>query len=321
MPLIYVDTLEDPRLDAFARLTEAQLRSKLEPERALFIAESQKVIERAFEGGMEPISLLMEEKWLPSMAPLIERMEERADGRAGAPEMPVFVAPHDELERLTGFELTRGALGAFRRPALPTVADVLHEARLVAVLEDITNHTNVGAIFRSAAALGVDAVLVSPACYDPLYRRAVRVSMGTVFQVPWTYIPKGRRTESPRLRDLERRGHRRTARARLHLRRHGTLRRLDDPRRAERAFGRARGRQRHPGEACAAVRHRRRGALPRHHRPLRPHRAHPHGPRRRFLERRRLQRRGLLRLPAAEPAGEVGHNEILQSPFYGPPPR
>lgn len=184
MPLIYVDTLEDPRLDAFARLTEAQLRSKLEPERALFIAESQKVIERAFEGGMEPISLLMEEKWLPSMAPLIERMEERA----GAPEMPVFVAPHDELERLTGFELTRGALGAFRRPVLPTVADVLHEARLVAVLEDITNHTNVGAIFRSAAALGVDAVLVSPACYDPLYRRAVRVSMGTVFQVPWTRI-------------------------------------------------------------------------------------------------------------------------------------
>lgn len=184
MPLIYVDTLEDPRLDAFARLTEAQLRSKLEPERALFIAESQKVIERAFEGGMEPISLLMEEKWLPSMAPLIERMEERT----GAPEMPVFVAPHDELERLTGFELTRGALGAFRRPALPTVADVLHEARLVAVLEDITNHTNVGAIFRSAAALGVDAVLVSPACYDPLYRRAVRVSMGTVFQVPWTRI-------------------------------------------------------------------------------------------------------------------------------------
>ncbi len=184
MPLIYVDTLEDPRLDAFARLTEAQLRSKLEPERALFIAESQKVIERAFEGGMEPISLLMEEKWLPSMAPLIERMEERADGRAGAPEMPVFVAPHDELERLTGFELTRGA----RRPALSPVADVLRDARLVAVLEDITNHTNVGAIFRSAAALGVDAVLVSPACYDPLYRRAVRVSMGTVYQVPWTRI-------------------------------------------------------------------------------------------------------------------------------------
>ena len=313
MPLIYVDTLEDPRLDAFARLTEAQLRSKLEPERALFIAESQKVIERAFEGGMEPISLLMEEKWLPSMAPLIERMEERADGRAGAPEMPVFVAPHDELERLTGFELTRGALGAFRRPALPTVADVLHEARLVAVLEDITNHTNVGAIFRSAAALGVDAVLVSPACYDPLYRRAVRVSMGTVFQVPWTRIGDADVPNRPGCGTWSDEGI-----AELHE--HGftcaAMALSDDSMTPD-----ERGRQRHPGEACAAVRHRRRGALPRHHRPLRPHRAHPHGPRRRFLERRRLQRRGLLRLPAAEPAGEVGHNEILQSPFYGPPPR
>ena len=146
------------------------------------------MIERAFEGGMEPISLLMEEKWLPSMAPLIERMEKRTSEQTSGEGLPVFVAPHDELERLTGFELTRGALGAFRRPALPAVADVLRGARLVAVLEDITNHTNVGAIFRSAAALGVDAVLASPACYDPLYRRAVRVSMGTVFQVPWTRI-------------------------------------------------------------------------------------------------------------------------------------
>ena len=182
MPLTYIDTLEDPRLDAYARLTEAQLRSKLEPERALFIAESGKVIERAFEGGMEPISLLMEEKWLASMEPLIARMEERF------PALPVFVAPHDELAKLTGFELTRGALGAFRRPVLPSVEEVVRDARLVAVLENITNHTNVGAIFRSAAAIGVDAVLVSPACYDPLYRRAVRVSMGTVFQVPWTRI-------------------------------------------------------------------------------------------------------------------------------------
>ncbi|MEC4185208.1 RNA methyltransferase [Adlercreutzia sp. R21] len=187
MPLIYVDALDDPRLDAYARLTEAQLRSKLEPERAIFIAESEKVIERAFEGGMEPLSLLMEEKWLDAMAPLIARMEERAAQRPGG-KLPVFVAPHDELKRLTGFELTRGALGAFRRPTLPALDDVLRKARLVAVLEDITNHTNVGAIFRSAAALGVDAVLVSPACYDPLYRRAVRVSMGTVFQVPWTRI-------------------------------------------------------------------------------------------------------------------------------------
>ena len=182
MPLVHVNSLDDARLDAYARLTEAQLRSKLEPEHALFIAESTKVIERAFEGGCEPLSLLMEEKWLPSAAALIERMEARF------PNLPVFVAPHDELAKLTGFEVTRGALGAFRRPALPSVADVVRGARLIAVLENITNHTNVGAIFRSAAALGVDAVLVTPTCYDPLYRRAVRVSMGTVFQVPWTRI-------------------------------------------------------------------------------------------------------------------------------------
>lgn len=182
MNIVYVNALEDPRLDAYARLTEAQLRSKLEPERALFIAESGKVIERAFEGGAEPLSVLMEEKWLESMQPLLTRMTERY------PDMPTFVAPRAELEKLVGFELTRGALGAFRRPAPPSVEEVVRDARLVAVLENITNHTNVGAIFRSAAALGVDAVLVTPACYDPLYRRAMRVSMGTVFQVPWTRI-------------------------------------------------------------------------------------------------------------------------------------
>ena len=178
-----VETLDDPRLDAFARLTEAQLRSKLEPEKALFIAESGKVIERALAAGMEPLSLLMEAKWLPAMQPIIDEVAARwGEG------VPVFVAPHDELAKLTGFELTRGALAAFKRPAPPSVADVVRDARLVAVLENITNHTNVGAIFRSAAALGVDAVLVTPECYDPLYRRAVRVSMGTVFQVPWTRI-------------------------------------------------------------------------------------------------------------------------------------
>ena len=181
--IVEVSTLDDERLDAYARLTEAQLRSKLEPERALFIAESGKVIERALAGGMEPLSLLMEEKWRMPMQPIIDEVAARwGEG------VPVFVAPHDELAKLTGFELTRGALGAFRRPALPSVADVVAGARRIAVLEDITNHTNVGAIFRSAAALGVDAVLVTPACYDPLYRRAVRVSMGTVFQVPWTRI-------------------------------------------------------------------------------------------------------------------------------------
>ncbi len=182
MGIVEIDTLDDPRLDVYARLTDVQLRNRLEPEKGIFIAESDKVIRRALDAGMQPVSLLMEAKWLPLMQPVIQDVERRF------PDVPVFVAPHVELERLTGFELTRGALGAFRRPTPPTVAEVCAHARRIAVLEDITNHTNVGAIFRSAAALGIDAVLVTPACYDPLYRRAVRVSMGTVFQIPWTRI-------------------------------------------------------------------------------------------------------------------------------------
>ena len=212
-----IDSLDDPRLDAYARLTDVQLRNKLEPEKGIFIAESMKVIDRALAGGLEPLSLVLEEKWLDAMAGTIEQAQrayrrakegganEGEADHAPAPnasdlaersaldanstdELPVFVLPHDELKRLTGFEVTRGALAAFRRPAPRSVADVCAGARRVAVLEDITNHTNVGAIFRSAAALGMDAVLVTQACYDPLYRRAVRVSMGTVFQVPWARI-------------------------------------------------------------------------------------------------------------------------------------
>ncbi len=182
MPLIYVSDWEDERLDAYARLTEVQLRSRLEPERALFVAESPKVIERAFASGAEPLSVLTEEKWLEGLAPLVRAMKQRV------PDLPVLVAPHEALQSLTGYELTRGALAAFRRPSLPAPEALLAGARRVAVLEAITNHTNVGSIFRSAAALGVDAVLVTPDCYDPLYRRAVRVSMGCVFQVPWTRI-------------------------------------------------------------------------------------------------------------------------------------
>lgn len=182
MSIIEINSLEDPRLDAYARLTEAQLRSRIEPEQGLFIAESDKVIERAIEGDMRPLSLLMEPKRLESTGALLDRIH------AQHPDVPVFVAPRDEMAKLTGFELTRGALAAFHRPALPPVADVVADARIIAVLENITNHTNVGAIFRSAAALGIDAILVTPACYDPLYRRAVRVSMGTVFQIPWTRI-------------------------------------------------------------------------------------------------------------------------------------
>lgn len=181
--IINLETIDDPQLDAYARLTEAQLRSRLEPEKGIFIAESSKVIERALDGGMQPLSFLMDQKWIEPLRPLVER----ASAEQGT-DLPVYVLPHDELKKLTGFELTRGALAAFRRPPLPAVEDVLAGAQRVAVLEDITNFTNVGAIFRSAAALGIDAVLLTPSCHDPLYRRAARVSMGTVFQVPWARI-------------------------------------------------------------------------------------------------------------------------------------
>ena len=182
--LLRTTTLDDPRLDPYVRLTDVQLRSRIEPEKAVFIAESIEVIGRALDAGMEPLSLLTAEKYLPSLeaANILKRMLLANESAS------LFVAPEDQLEQLTGFQLTRGALAAFRRPPERPVADVVRNARLIAVLEDIRNHTNVGAIFRSAAALGADAVLVSPACYDPLYRRAVRVSMGTVFQVPWTRI-------------------------------------------------------------------------------------------------------------------------------------
>lgn len=174
--------LSDARLDAYARLTDLQLRSRIEPARGIFIAETVEVIGRALDGGNVPLSLLTEEKYLPQLEGLFARFA------AANPEAPVFVLPPDELSQLTGFNLTRGALAAFRRPPERSVDQAVEGARLVAVLEDIRNHTNVGAIFRSAAALGADAVLVSPACYDPLYRRAIRVSMGTVFQVPWARI-------------------------------------------------------------------------------------------------------------------------------------
>ena len=182
MTLIAIDTFSDERLDVYARLTDVQLRSRIEPSKAVFIAESIEVIGRALDAGMQPLSMLTAEKYLPSLEGVLEKLDCADAG------VPVFVAPEEELSSLTGFELTRGALAAFRRPPERSVDEVAKDARLVAVLEDIRNHTNVGAIFRSAAALGADAVLVSPACYDPLYRRAIRVSMGTVFQVPWARI-------------------------------------------------------------------------------------------------------------------------------------
>ena len=173
-----ITELGDPALDDYLRMTDVRLRSRVEVERGLFMAESFEVISRAVEAGMAPRSFLMSEKWLQKFAPLYERF----------PEVPVFVGEEALLEQLTGFHLHRGALAAMQRPVLPGVSQLLEGARTVAVLEDIVDHTNVGAMFRSAAALGVDAVLVTPQCADPLYRRSIRVSMGTVFQVPWTRL-------------------------------------------------------------------------------------------------------------------------------------
>lgn len=178
----HITTLEDARFDAYARLTEVQLRNKLEPAKGIFIAESDKVIIRALDADYEPISLVVPEHRLGREQELIGRVE------AIDSNIPILVAASEAIEKLAGFELTRGVLCAMRRKPLLPVSEVLAQAQRVALLEGITNHTNVGAIFRSAAALNIDAILVTPDCCDPLYRRAVRVSMGTVFQVPWTRI-------------------------------------------------------------------------------------------------------------------------------------
>ncbi len=177
--IVEITDFQDPRLDAYARLTEAQLRNRLEPRLGIFIAESPKVIDRALDAGCQPVSLLMERKHLAGQGAAII-------ARCG--DVPVYTADDDLLAGLTGYPLTRGVLCAMRRPDLPSVEALCENARRVAVLENIVDHTNVGAIFRSAAALGMDGVLVTPGCCDPLYRRSARVSMGTVFQVPWTRI-------------------------------------------------------------------------------------------------------------------------------------
>ncbi|MCI5752471.1 MAG: RNA methyltransferase [Oscillospiraceae bacterium] len=177
--IIHITDINAPELDVYARLTEAQLRNRLEPEKGIFIAESPKVINLALSVGYEPVSMLT--------------IQRHIDGQAGellgkCGNIPVFTAESELLEQLTGFRLTRGVLCAMRRPKLPEAEEICQNAARIAVLENIADSTNVGAIFRSAAALGVDGVLVTPSCCDPLCRRAVRVSMGTVFQIPWTYI-------------------------------------------------------------------------------------------------------------------------------------
>ena len=174
--IIEITDFHAPELDPYARLTQNQLRNRLEPEKGIFIAESPKVIDRALDAGYKPVSLLMERKQITGPAAGIL-------SRCG--DAPVYTADREVLAELTGFELTRGVLCAFRRPAPRPVEELCKNARRVAVLEGIVDSTNVGAIFRSAAALNMDAVLINPSCCDPLCRRAVRVSMGTVFQVPW----------------------------------------------------------------------------------------------------------------------------------------
>lgn len=187
--LIQITDPDDERLTDYTRLTDVALRSRSEPAKGLYIAESSQVIRRAVAAGHRPRSFLMAERWVEGLADVLADVGAGPDG-----EVPVYVGESDVLEAITGFHLHRGALAAMHRPVLEPVEAVLAAARggagarRVAVLEDVVDHTNVGAVFRSAAGLGVDAVLVTPRCADPLYRRSVRVSMGTVFQVPWTRI-------------------------------------------------------------------------------------------------------------------------------------
>ena len=177
--IIEITDFNAPELDVYARLTEAQLLNRHNLREGLFIAESPKVIWRALDAGYEPVSFLVEPKHIHGEA---KEVLERCAG------LPVYTAPLDVLTQLTGFQLTRGMLCAMRRQELPSVEEICSSAKRIAVLENIVNPTNLGAIFRSAAALGMDAVLLTPACSNPLYRRSARVSMGTVFQVPWTYL-------------------------------------------------------------------------------------------------------------------------------------
>ncbi len=177
--IIEITDFHAPELDVYARLTEAQLLNRFDPSKAMFIAESPKVICRALDGGCEPVSILVERNRMTGESlDVIQRCE----------GVPVYTADMDVLTQLTGYQLTRGLLCAMKRPRLPDVEDILKNTCRIAVLEEIMNPTNIGAIFRSAAALGMEAVLLTGGCSDPLYRRSARVSMGTVFQIPWTFV-------------------------------------------------------------------------------------------------------------------------------------
>ncbi|UJP38860.1 TrmH family RNA methyltransferase [Cellulomonas palmilytica] len=189
LDLLTVTDPSDERLADYVSLTDVALRSRHEPAKGLYIAESSTVLERALRAGHRPRSVLLAPRWVPDLERMVASLPSSAGaGGSDEPAVPVYVADEPVLEAITGFHVHRGALAAMHRPPLPDPAELLAGARRVAVLEDIVDHTNVGAAFRSAAALGVNAVLVTPRCADPLYRRSVRVSMGTVFQVPWTRV-------------------------------------------------------------------------------------------------------------------------------------
>lgn len=217
--IIEITDFHAPELDIYARLTEGQLLNRHEPEKGMFIAESPKVVERALDAGYLPVSFLVEHRHLESQA---------KDLICRCPEVPVYTAEFDVLTQLTGFQLTRGMLCAMHRRPLPSVKEICAGAKRIAVLENVVNPTNVGAIFRSAAALHVDAVLLTEACSNPLYRRSIRVSMGTVFQVPWTYLTGETAWPHPGIDVLREMGYRTAALALC-----DDSVRLDDPRLAQ----------------------------------------------------------------------------------------
>ena len=195
--IIEITDFNAPELDVYARISEIQLLNRAEPEKGIFIAESPKVIERALDSGCKPISFLVEHKNIEGEAKELIR-------RCG--DIPVYTAEFDVLTQLTGFKLTRGMLCAMHRPALPGIDEICKNARRIAVLENVVNPTNIGAIFRSAAALGMDAVLLTPGCSNPLYRRAIRVSMGTVFQIPWAFFDEKTDWKTEGIRKLQEMG-------------------------------------------------------------------------------------------------------------------
>ena len=189
MPYVNVTDPNQEGLFVYSRIADALLRESEKAPHGLFVAESRKVIVRALAAGVHPYSMFVEDRWLAQSEGLVAAME------AARPGLPVYRVTHAQMQQITGFQITRGPLAAFERPAQPSLQQVLSGAHRIAVLEDITNYTNIGTLFRSAAALGMDGIVLTPRCHDPLYKRAARVSMGAVFKVPWLHLERGEWTQ------------------------------------------------------------------------------------------------------------------------------